>query len=387
MRRPFRSLTLANVCSRWLHLVTGSMVAVVCMFIWPEPGGHGQGVLLRAALLSVPLLVLLGLVPVVRLAEGLQARLMLVPGRPSPRRDVCRAELTAAPSASVADLGRTVCWLVLRVQLGALTLSASGWLPVQTVRLASRGDGYALLAPLPLLGLVAFVVSAGAVIAAAARWLLAPSAAERIAALEERTERLMEHNRLARDLHDSIGHALTAVVVQAGAARAAGSAEFTGRALAAIEETGRRALEELEGVLEVLREDSPQPRERPALTDAARLLDAARGAGAEVTAEVSGPLDAVAGPVSREGYRILQEALTNVVRHAGPVPVTVRIAVHGDSVELDIRNQLGDAGPVSGSGRGLRGIRERARLLGGHAEAGPDAGRWRVHARLPVAVG
>ncbi|GAA3169422.1 MULTISPECIES: sensor histidine kinase [Streptomyces] len=387
MRRFLRSLTLANVCSRWLHLVTGSMIAMVSLFIWPGPDGHGQTVLLRAALFSVPLLVLLGLVPVVRLAEGVQARLMLVPGRPSPDRDARRAEITAAPAASLADLGRTVCWLVLRVQLGALTLSASGWLPTLAVRLARLGDARALLAPLPLLGLVAVVVGAGAVIAAAARWLLAPSAAERIAALEERTERLMEHNRLARELHDSIGHALTAVVVQAGAARAAGSAEFTGQALTAIEDTGRRALEELERVLEVLREDAPQPRARPELTDAARLLDAARGAGAEVTAEVSGPLDAVAGPVSREGYRILQEALTNVVRHAGPVPVTVRIAVHGDLVELDIRNPLGDAGAAAGRGRGLRGIRERARLLGGHAEAGPDEGSWRVHARLPAAVG
>ncbi|MEW1654245.1 histidine kinase [Streptomyces sp. NPDC093707] len=386
MHRLLRPVTLANVCSRWLHLVTGGMLAVLCMFVSPMPAAHGQIVLLHAALVSVPLLVLLGLVPVVRRAEGMQAQLMLIAGRPSPQRDARRARITTAPAASVADVWRTVCWLVLRVQLGTLTLSASGWLPVLTVRLARRDDGYALLAPLPLLGLAAVAVGAGELIAAAARWLLAPSTVERIAALEERTERLMEHNRLARELHDSIGHALTVVVVQAGAARAAGSAEFTEQALTAIEETGRHALEELERVLEVLREDSSPPQERPALTDTARLLDAARGSGAEVTAEVSGPLDTLAGPVSREGYRIVQESLTNVLRHAGPVPVTVRIAVHDDVVELDIRNQLGAPSPVSGAGRGLRGIRERASLLGGHAETGPHAGSWRVHVRLPTAI-
>ncbi len=386
MRRLLRPLTLANVCTRWLHLVTGALFAVVCMFIHPGGGGRGQVVLLHAALVSVPPLVLLGLVPVVRLAEGVQAQLMLVAGRPSPERDARRAQIAAAPARSAADRWRTVCWLVVRVQLGTLAWNASVWLPTLAVSLASRGGGYVLLAPLPLLGLAAVVVVTGELVAAAARWLLAPSAAERIAALEERTERLLEHNRLARELHDSIGHALTVAVVQAGAARAAGSAEFIERALVAIEETGRQALHDLDRVLKVLREDSGQPGERPALTDTGRLLDAARGSGADVSAEVRGSLDAVSGPVSREGYRILQESLTNVLRHAGPVPVTVRIDVHDDAVELDIRNRLGDAGLApAGRGRGLRGIRERAALLGGHADAGPCADGWRVHARLPIA--
>lgn len=94
---------------------------------------------------------------------------------------------------------------------------------------------------------------------AAARRLLGPSPSERLAALEERTEQLLERTRIARELHDSIGHALTVAVVQAGAARAAADPGFTDRALDAIEETGRAALEDLERVLRVLRED-----ERPA---------------------------------------------------------------------------------------------------------------------------
>ncbi|PHQ52608.1 two-component sensor histidine kinase, partial [Streptomyces cinnamoneus] len=221
--------------------------------------------------------------------------------------------------------------------------------------------------------------------ARAARTLLGPSAAERLAALEERTERLLEHNRIARELHDSVGHALTVAVVQAGAARAAGSPEFTERALAAVEETARHALEDLERVLKVLREDAPGPAARPSLMDAGRLLTAARGAGAEVTAEVTGPLEAVPGPLSREGYRIVQEALTNVVRHAGAVPVSVRMAVRPDALELDVRNPLtAGAGTLAGSGSGLRGIRERAALLGGHAETGEHEGCWRVRAVLPL---
>ncbi|MEU5192231.1 two-component sensor histidine kinase, partial [Streptomyces klenkii] len=136
-----------------------------------------------------------------------------------------------------------------------------------------------------------------------------------------------------------------------------------------------------------VREDAPGPAAgRPALTDVERLLTAARGSGAEVTADVTGALEAVPGPVSREGYRIAQEALTNVVRHAGPVPVSLRITVRADALELDIRNPLpGAAGhAVSGGGSGLRGIRERAALLGGHAETGVHEGVWRVRAVLPL---
>ncbi|KAB7845624.1 sensor histidine kinase [Streptomyces mobaraensis] len=388
LHRLFRPLTRTVTCTRWLHLVVGGLFAMVCMFVYPGEGG-GRSALLLGSLATVPPLVVLGLVPAVRVAEGVQARLMLVPGLRSRGPDRSEAAAIAtAPAASWADRWRTVGWLVLRVQLGTVTLAASVWLPTAAVDLAvHRQWAYALLAPLPLVALAALVVGAGELVAAAARWLLAPSAAERIAALEERAERLLEHNRLARELHDSIGHALTTAVVQAGAARAAGSPEFTERALGAIEETGRHALEDLERVLKVLREGAQDPAGRPTLADARRLLDAADGSGAEVIAELTGPLESVPGPVSREGYRIVQEALTNVLRHAGPVPVTVRIAVTGDAVELDIRNPLPGPRPAAAPrrGSGLRGIRERAALLGGRAETGPYEGGWRVSARLPTA--
>ncbi|MFD0429190.1 sensor histidine kinase [Streptomyces zhihengii] len=249
--------------------------------------------------------------------------------------------------------------------------------------------------PLPVALLLAAVVGLGELMTLLARRLLGPSADERLAALEERTEQLLERNRIARELHDSIGHALTVAVVQAGAARAAGSPEFTERALAAIEETGRAALEDLERVLLVLRESGQRPAGgRPTLADADRLLESARASGAALDAELSGPLAQVPGPVSREGYRIVQEALTNVLRHAGPVPTRVRIAVAAGRLELDVRNPItegaaavrgnGVGGNSNGKGSGLRGIRERAALLGGEAAAGPHGDEWRVTVGLPL---
>ncbi|MBT2459893.1 histidine kinase [Streptomyces sp. ISL-86] len=243
----------------------------------------------------------------------------------------------------------------------------------------------ALFAPVPLILLIVIVILLGEVITVFARRLLGPSAAERLTALEARTEQLLERTRIARELHDSIGHALTVAVVQAGAARAAGDPEFTDRALSAIEETGRAALEDLERVLLVLRESAQPPSQRPTLAEADRLLESARASGAAVDAQLTGPLEKLPGPVTREGYRILQEALTNVLRHCGSVPVRVRIEMTADRLDLEVANPLPERPTfMSGSGSGLRGMRERAALLGGEAETGPHEGSWRVRARLPL---
>ncbi|MFI1336890.1 sensor histidine kinase [Streptomyces sp. NPDC020845] len=416
-RTVLAPLTRAVTYTRWLHLLMGAVVAAVCGLVYPGLFDLRPADMLWLPVLPVLPLVAVAMVPATRLAEGLQARLLLTPGEHARHQQGHLApRIAAAPSASWGDRGRTALWLVLRLEAGCMTALLSLQLPGLTAALvdaASQGtpapvmgvriDGhhwwYALLAPLPLAALMALVVAAGRLMTVAATRLLGPSAAERLAALEERTERLLEHNRLARELHDSIGHALTVAVVQAGAARAAGSAEFTDRALAAIEETGRHALEDLERVLRLLREDTARgPADRPGLGDAERLLESARAAGSTLDAKVSGPLEGLPGPVSREGYRILQEALTNVLRHAGPVPVAVRVDVAADTglLRLDVRNPLPGPGqgrpgetPVgtglgTGLGSGLRGIRERAALLGGEAEAGPYEGEWRLSVTLPA---
>ncbi|TJZ59263.1 two-component sensor histidine kinase [Streptomyces piniterrae] len=401
-------LSKAVTYSRWLHLLTGSVAGVLTGFLRGgtfHPGGGRPWVCF--AILPVPFLLLAALIPAVRRIEGSQAQLLLFPGPQRPGGQAASG-IGTTPSATWRDRGRTAVWLLLRLEAGvavtALTVHlsflatafilAAGGRPTHFMGLPAIEAPhwwYALLAPLPLALLLAVAIGTGSLMAAAARLLLGPSAAERLAGLEARTERLLEHNRLAQELHDSIGHALTVAVVQAGAARAAGSPEFTDRALAAIEDTGRQALTDLERALRLLREDAPRPSDRPALTEAERLMESARAAGSTVRAELTGPLEALPGPVSREAYRMLQEALTNVLRHAGPVPVSVRIAADADALELEVRNPLrtsppgapGATGAVR-TGRGLRGIRERAALLGGTAETGPGDGEWLVRARLPL---
>ncbi|MFE4868072.1 sensor histidine kinase [Streptomyces sp. NPDC056682] len=386
MRRSLRLLGHPVTYTRWLHLLIPLAFVAIWLFIDMDR-------FYVVGLFVVPL----GLIPAVRLEEGIQAQLLLTPGE----RGRPDASIAVAPSATWRDRWRTVLWLEARLVLSGVTMLATVWLPALSVDLVARGFGeppivfrwmqslpshgwLVPLAPVPVALTLVCLVSAGDLVIFLARRLLGPSPAERLTALEERTELLLERNRIAREIHDSIGHALTVAVVQAGAARAARDPAFTDRALAAIEETGRAALEDLERVLLVLRETSLPASQRPTLMEADRLFESARSSGAHVDAELSGALEQVPGPVSREGYRILQEALTNVLRHAGPVPVRVRMAVLGMRLEMDVTNRLTGAAPSGKGGSGLRGMRERAALLGGQAETGPYEGEWRVRVRLPL---
>lgn len=270
-----RPLTRGTTYTRLLHLWLPLLIFSVWMFI-------------DSSKPWVPALVLVpvGLVPVVRMGEGVQARLLLTPG-------VAEPGISVTPSATWPDRLRTVLWMEVRLVLGVATSMVSVWLPLAAYELGGMAWGhvpadipvldraephwaYALLIPLPLVALYGVLVGLGELVTAVARRLLGTSAAERLAALEERTERLLERTRIARELHDSIGHALTVAVVQAGAARTAGDPEFTARALSAIEETGRAALEDLERVLGVLRESERPVSGRPTLADADRLLESAR---------------------------------------------------------------------------------------------------------------
>ncbi|MEU9889358.1 histidine kinase [Sphaerisporangium sp. NPDC051011] len=274
-----------------------------------------------------------------------------------------------------------------------------------------RQDGpwLGLLGVLMLVGVLYAVAGLGGLAAVMAPVLLGPSSAERIAALEARAARLAERNRLARELHDSIGHALTVTTLQAAAARELlrTDPEFAGRALAAIEETGRAAAEDLDRVLGMLREHDPAgdgdalpgttgvgprpgdgssadraPEHR--LGELRRLVEHSRGTGVDVRAQVEGPVDDLPASVSREGYRIIQESLTNVLRHAGPVPVALRVAAGARALAIEVTNPVtGVLAPREG-GRGLAGMRERVTILGGSMTAGPDGGQWKVSVRLPV---
>ncbi|MEU8615957.1 histidine kinase, partial [Actinoplanes sp. NPDC048791] len=226
----------------------------------------------------------------------------------------------------------------------------------------------------------------GALAAVMAPVLLGPSADERVAAVRAEARKLAERNRLARDLHDSVGHALTVSVLQAAAAGELLERDpaFARRALTAIEETGRAAMEDLDQVLGLLRDERYRPgrsptgftppqlsqasaTRQPDLRDLPRL---AAGAGAQLA--TTGALDDVPVELSREAYRVVQESLTNALRHAAPAPVSLRVSARGPDLVVEVRNPL--------PGRGLAGMRERVSLLGGELVAGPDGDDWRVRA-------
>ncbi|QFY10451.1 two-component sensor histidine kinase [Nonomuraea phyllanthi] len=262
--------------------------------------------------------------------------------------------------------------LMAGLRVGPLNEHDTGWL--------------ALVGVVLLIGVLYTVAGLGALAAVMAPVLLGPSAAERIATLEAHATRLAERNRLARELHDSIGHALTVTTVQAAAALEVLDTDprFARRALTAIEDVGRAAADDLDRVLGMLREGGPADRSpRRGLADLDKLLAQSRGTGVDVHVETEGAVGSLPAPVSREGYRIIQETLTNALRHAGPVPVTLRVAVHGGSLAIDVANPVTGSTPRHTGGRGLIGMRERVDLLGGSMTAGLEEGQWKVSVRLP----
>ncbi len=384
MPRLLRSLTRAVTYTRWLHLCIPLAIVAIWLFI-----DRDEPYLL--AVLILPF----GFIPAMRSAEGLQALFLLTPderGRPD-------ASIATAPAVTWTDRWRTVAWLELRLLLAGAALVLTIWLPMLTVDLIMLAGGgraanflrmvephwwFGLLVPVAICIVLVGIVGLGELVTVLARLLLSPSPAERLAALEARNEQLLERTRIARELHDAIGHALTITVMQAGAARAADDPVFTEQALSAIENTGRAALEDLDRALLILRESSGPASGRPTLTELDRLLESARTSGATITTDVQGSLEQVPVAVSQEGYRILQEALTNALRHGGAAPVHVRIAVDGGQLELAVTNSLIEPMSRPNPGTGLRGIRERAASIGGQAQTGPTGTDWTVAAQLPM---
>lgn len=252
--------------------------------------------------------------------------------------------------------------------------------------------GIALLVAIPYL-----TSAAGVGLRRLAPILLGPSQDERIAALQAQANRLAERNRLARDLHDSVGHALTITTMQAAAAQQVGDSDpaFVARALSAIEEAGRAAMADLDHVLGLLRNGEPSSTApQRDLADLPRLVEETQAAGTKIRSVLATDLDAVPAAVSREGYRIVQEALTNAVRHAGGAPVDLSVRRGSRELLIDVTNPLptmmgdieGAQGPREVGGRGLTGMAERVSVLGGYLETGCRDGQWRVCARLPGGV-
>ncbi|HEU4542866.1 MAG TPA: histidine kinase [Jiangellaceae bacterium] len=288
-------------------------------------------------------------------------------------------------------LPMTLAFIAAQFGLGAETLAGIEFGPLDQDDTVARS----LLGLVILVGLAYAVAGLGRLAAIMAPVLLGPSPAERIAALEAETDQLVERNRLARELHDTIGHALTVTTLQAAAAGEVvdSDPEFVRRALKAVEETGRAAMSDLDYALGLLRDGDAAARSpsRPAsrtLADLDRLVAESRAAGAAITSSLNGALSRVPAIVSREGYRIVQESLTNAARHATGQPVTLRLAVADDLLTIDVANPVqGEQTPPEdghSGGRGLAGMRERVALLGGQMAAGRENGEWRVTVRLPL---
>ena len=199
-----------------------------------------------------------------------------------------------------------------------------------------------------------------------------------------------ERTRIARELHDVVAHQVSLMTVQAGAAKtvAADDPERAVAAMEAVEQAGRQALGELRHLLGVLRPEAevnglgPQP----GIAEVPRLVDQLRKAGLEVSLTMEGIPTELPARLELSTYRIAQEALTNVLKHAGPRARTeVRLSTNNHGVAIEVLDDGDGAAILPGSGHGIAGMRERAQLLGGSLDAGPrPGGGFQVVAHLPI---
>lgn len=273
-----------------------------------------------------------------------------------------------------------------------------------------------LLAGLTITSIGAFAVSGGVLanlvwddlVIATLPWFIGRTVQERGArgaAARERAERLdsehemhtrvaalAERARLAREIHDVVAHSVSVMVIQAGGARTVMDAEpeRAEEALLSVERAGREALAEMRRLLgmlgdgERMRELAPQP----GLEDLDELIERTRSAGLATSISVSGEPVTVPPGLSLCAYRVVQEALTNTIKHAHAARAEVSVRWHGDALELEVADDGRGSGPrgeLASGGHGIIGMRERAALHGGAIEAGPlPTGGFAVRARIPL---
>jgi signal transduction histidine kinase len=302
-----------------------------------------------------------------------------------------------------AVMDATLCMAVYTVTVRSRRPAALAILVLTEVSLAAGLLVYRA-ADLMLVDRVHSLVAAGAIwfvadsVRERRRYLagLAEQAAQRRQAEAEANRQAVreERVRIARELHDVVAHSLGVVTVQAGVGRRIGTsapAEAL-RALRAVEVTGRSALEELRRILGLLRDDeAPQPSLAPApgIADLGELAEVVRAAGTPVSLTVTGDVTELPPAAALTVYRIIQEALTNVVKHAGGAAAAVRVAAGPAGVRIAVSNEgraraAGTAGALAGR-HGIVGMRERAAVFGGTLDAAAvPGGGFQVTAFLPV---
>ncbi|WP_165966402.1 sensor histidine kinase [Actinomadura sp. 7K507] len=285
-----------------------------------------------------------------------------------------RWPLTQAALAAAADLGVLIIALYAkRVRDAAGVPAGSGYYPMSRDALVWGS-------------ILAVALAAGALLRARRQ------EAARVHAEQARRVASEERLRMAQDLHDSIGHGLAAIAMQAGVALHVldRDTEEARQSMKAVRATSREALENLRAQLDGLRDMGTADRTpAPGLGDLDRLTERVQAGGVTVHTDIAPDLAGLPAAVDAAAYRILQEALTNVLRHAGAVPVRIRIRRDGDALLLDVVNTAADAPSAPpGTGLGLRGLRSQAEVLGGTLAAGPHPdGGFGVRARLPLTGG
>jgi signal transduction histidine kinase len=271
------------------------------------------------------------------------------------------------------------------VAYGLGTLAVLGLASMAVNPLGRFGGGVVIL---PFM--VAVVVVAG--IAVANRRAYVESIQDR--AEQDARRRIDEERlRIARELHDVVAHTMATINVQAGVAAHVLSTrpEAAAESLQAIKAASKEGLRELRAILDVLRQadDADPTQPTPGTAQLEALIDGARRAGLETTYTVTGEPVPLPAAVDLAAYRIVQESLTNAIRHAGPATAAVSLGYHHDELRIEVAD-TGCGQPVGADagqsgGHGLAGMRERAATVGGTVETGPSpGGGFRVAARLPL---
>jgi signal transduction histidine kinase len=326
-----------------------------------------------------------------------------------------RTELFVPDHVRPAHRRRSAVWMVLHLTAGAITVAAlTMFLPAAVVAVLEAWRGHGILEHdwfgVPgtvasrvlqgVIGGIGIVVTLGLwwpmgrLMAHLAPRFLGPTPEDRVALAEARVRRESEQVRIARDLHDGVGHALTAISIQAqaGSRVSARDPEAAAAALDRIGDVAREALEDLDAMLGVLREEEdPTAAAANLHAGIAALVSREQDAGMDLRADVDlpGPLAGIEG---RHLLRITTELLTNARKHGGPGPVGLRLTSADDVLVLEVHNPRGRRDPSAADpgtharigGRGLAGIRERADLLGGTLEAGREGEEWVARVRLPL---
>jgi signal transduction histidine kinase len=316
------------------------------------------------------------------------------------RRQRPLAVVAAITAITIVMIAFGVWLLPFQLAIALYTLAAT------PARRAIRSLGLAAIA-LTALMLAAtghyadFGDSASRVVFLVAAWLLGDSIGSRrayVREIEEKAARLErerdtdarrvvaeEQARIARELHDVVAHALSVIVVQAGAAQEVFEVEPTlaQKPIRAIDTAARAALSDLRRVLGILHDEAAyEP--QPGLARLDSLIDQVRATGLQVALEIEGSLQPLPATVDLSAYRIIQEALTNTIKHAHAAHARVSVR-YGDDLRLEIRDDGRGTENGSHAGNGLTGMRERAAMLGGTivAHSSPTGG-YLVTARIPL---